>query len=461
MKNIPKIALVGRANTGKSTLFNTLTEKKLALTSNIEGTTRDLKVSYVYWRNKYFEIIDTGGLSGENFEKILKKTKKKIKTENDINKKIIEKAIEAVHGASLVVFLVDVKCGLMPEDLAIAKYLMQHKIPTIVAVNKSEDVSQSVPLSSQFYKLGFQAVIPISAVTGFGTGDLLDEIYKIVPDMPDIKDYEKEEELEKEKIKVAIIGRPNVGKSTLINRLSKTERAIVSEIPHTTREPLDIEYKYKDVVFKFIDTAGVRRKSRIEQKSLEKEGSLLSLKTLKQADVVLIVIDLSSDIGHQDLKLAHLALKSRKSIIIIGNKIDGVSKEYKKEDLIEAIKETFNFMDWSEVVLTSAISGKNVQKIYDIIITTYNNFTKTIDEEKLNSIKTKLVQKQPPPHKRGTGKRPKILHLKQISTKPPHFEIVYRGVGTLPVSYLKYFEKNIRKKLKLSGTPIIISKKKI
>ncbi len=461
LNKLPKIALVGRTNVGKSTLFNTLTEKKLALTSPIEGTTRDIKTSSVIWRGKVFELVDTGGLTGENFTHKIKKTKAQVKSEDDINKKIIEKALQAVHGSDLVILVTDIKSGLTAEDRAIARYLMLHHIPAIVAVNKADNYKKLSIQSAQFYKLGFADVIPISAITGAGTGDLLDKVLEYLPDAPDIDIQEDNETDYKENIKVAIIGRPNVGKSTLINRLTKSERSIVSPIPHTTREPLDTTFKYKDTLFTFVDTAGIRRKSKIDFKSLEKQSTLLSLKTLKQADVVVLVLDLSADIGHQDLKLAQLALKSKRAIVIVGNKTDALSKNADKEYIAASIKETFNFVDWSEVVLISALSGKNVQKIYDVIVKTYSNFSAKIDDDRLNSLKTKLVQKQPPPHKRGTGKRPKILHLIQISSQPPHFEIVYKGVGMLPFSYLKYFENHIRKKFKLSGTPIIMSQRKI
>lgn len=469
--NIPKVVLLGRTNVGKSTLFNKISEKYKALVSSEPGTTRDINMSIVNWQGVEFELIDTGGLTSIHLQGYKKQdTRNK---QDELDSKIVKKAIAAVKRADLIVWLVDAKHGLLKEDKDIATWLKKRNYHVILAANKADNnkLRQSI---SEFYKLGFGEPVAISASSGSGVGDLLDKIISHIRPISHIKQqptstFISPNLLSSTSINVAIIGRPNVGKSSLLNKLLGEERVIVSDQPHTTREPIDTEVHYNNHNITLIDTAGIRKKSKIKLKSVEKKGVALSLKAMARADVVLLMFDLAGDLGQQDLKLAQEILKARVGIIIVANKLDILDKDILRESALsqrqsaleDAVLKNFNFIKWAPVVLISALTGKNVNKIYDLVLEVQNNRSKIVDDEELADLISKLSAKQPPPKKRNALTRPKVLGLKQISSAPPHFEVIYKGKGILPLTYLKYIEKGLREKFEFSGTPIIIHQRKI
>jgi len=458
--NLEKVVLLGRTNVGKSTLFNKLSEKYLAMVSGTAGTTRDLKYGIISWQDTMFELIDSGGLDIKHL-----RSKKNIE-DNDINREIVNKALEAVKQANLILFVVDAKNGLNIEDREIAKWLLRRKDKKILLVaNKVDGKAQRMEIA-EFTKLGLGDPLPISATTGSGTGDLLDIIAQ---KLPQIKRTEKEDTSEilddkNRNIKIAIIGRPNVGKSTLLNNLTGETRAIVSPIAHTTREPINIQIKYADRNIEIIDTAGMRRKSRIEMKSLEKEGVRLSLKALRHVDIVLFIFDLSDDPGNQDQKLISEILKEKVGLIIVANKVDLLKGRIESNTYTQVeknIQRTFNFAKWASVSIISALNKKGLPKIFDKVIEVDANMYKEVDQDKLWRIIDEAVVKHPP-HKKTTSKmRPKIKNFKQIGVNPPRFVMEFKAKHMIPLSYLQYLEKHIRNNFDFTGTPIIIQQKKL
>ena len=464
-KHLYSVVLIGRTNVGKSTLFNRLTDHAHALVSDIAGTTRDIKRATVQWSDCSFELIDTGGLSSEHMLK--KQTKKTISDDPDarLNNQIIKKAKAAMASADIVLFVADAQTGLMPEDRTLVKWLMDQKLTLIIVANKADNLHLRLDTSS-FMALGLGEPAVVSAISGSGTGDLLDLLCEKLPHNDAAIVNTQEDKINEEivsTIKVAIIGRPNVGKSSLLNALLEEERAIVDSVPHTTREPIDTTIQYNDANITLIDTAGIRRKARIPFKSLEKQSVKLSLDTLKRADIALLVVDGSDDVGKQDLKLALETGQTRVGLVIIINKID----LWEKDDSVDhlklkaAIQRTFNAVKWAPVELVSAQRRKNTQRIFDTIISVYKNYTREIPENDLVELLKGLSARKPPPKKRGAKTPPRVVWMEQISTAPPHFEIRYKGKGMLPGTYLGYIERGLREKYDFTGTPIVIHQKKV
>jgi len=464
----PQVVLIGRVNVGKSTLYNKLAEKYEAMVSDIAGTTRDIKHTAIFWQGCSFDLYDTGGLIGHHLSK-----KYKTKKSADIDEKIIAKAVNAVRQADLILYLVNAQDGILKEDKEIAQWLKtlrqaQGKRKKILLVANKADGVKLRQASAEFFQLGFGEPIPTSAASGAGGGDLLDKIINQL----NLKPIAEEKPRSSPVIKVSIIGRPNVGKSSMLNMLLGEDRVIVSEKPHTTREPIDtlISYKNQDLIL--IDTAGIRRKAKISFKSLEKQGVNLSLKTIERSDVVLLIVDPLQRVGQQDLKLAQLITNARTSVIIVSNKVDLLEDtDLDLQKLPAALQHTFNVIDWAPIILTSALTGKNTHKIFDLIISVYKNYSRIVLQPDLDVVRKKLVSKQTPPRKKPLGRKgtrsykvkspPRLVNLKQVSTQPPHFEIVYRGVGILPTNYLKYFERGLRQAFDFAGTPIIINQNKV
>jgi len=461
--NLPIVVLLGRTNVGKSTLFNKLAEHYEAIVSDIAGTTRDIKSSIISWQGASFELFDTGGLSTKHL------AAKKNKNQDDIEIKIIDKALVAIKEAALVLFVVDSRDGLLKEDKDIALWLKKKKLKVLLVANKA-DGRKLQQATAVFFKLGLGEPSAVSATTGSGSGDLLDKVIKELK----IKPQEVKSEILnlKSEIRVSIIGRPNVGKSSLVNNILGEERVIVSNTPHTTREPIDTTFDYKGQAITIVDTAGIRRKAKISFKSLEKKGVNLSFKSLDRSDLALLVVDPSQTIGQQDMKLAQLARNSRAGIILVMNKVDLLEAERQDlSDLPLGLQKTFNAIKWAPIILISALTGKNVHKLFDLIVEVEKNHSRVILQPDLDKIRKKLVAKKTPPKKKTLGHpgtraykvkpAPKIVNLKQTSTSPPHFELLYRGTGILPLAYLQYFEKGLRQEFDFTGTPIIIHQTKI
>ena len=458
IKKIPLVAIVGRVNVGKSTLFNRLIEKRRALVSEIPGTTRDIHYGLVNWRGKKFIVADTGGL----LESKLKEYEKKDKP---IYYETEKKAREIIKQADLIIFLVDNKVGVLNQDRQIAKFLKIKKGPLILVANKIDQKNSSV---EEFKKLGLGQAVGIAAASGVGVGDLLDliieKIKKIKPENSgDFLFFNNKNE--EKIIKVSIIGKPNAGKSSLLNKIVGKEKAIVSAIPHTTREPQDTFLEYEKETIKIVDTAGIRRKAKVEKSfkkpTLESAGIAMSIAAMKKAEIALLTIDLTEGITEQDSKLAELTINAGLSLIIVANKYDLVEKKQKNDKIItDYIRYKLPFMIWAPIIFVSALSGKNCQKILPLIIEIKKEREKIIESKELNEFFQYLIKKMPPPRQErnigGKKSRSFITKIEQKNADRPIFLLTAINKTKIPDSYLRYLENNLRERFKFIGTPIKI-----
>lgn len=447
-KQLPLVVIFGRTNVGKSTLFNCLIEKQQALVSKIEGTTRDSNIGQVSWRNKTFQLIDTGGIIDLKYL-----TGKKRKT-GDIEAKVQMQARDYLQRADLILFLVDNKTGLLPQDkqmvLLLKKILPDTKKILLVA-NKVDGIKQH-PKTAEFYKLSLGEPIPVSAANGSGTGDLLDIIVKKIKNKsPDNIRYPISDI--RYPISVCIIGKPNVGKSSLLNAILGYQRVIVSPIPHTTREPQDTDITYKSQSIKLIDTAGISKKG-AKTKGLEKFGIQKSLAALKKSDIALLVIDISQDITHQDAKLVEEIFERKKSLIFIANKWDKVPEKNTKQ-YTNYIYGKLPFAQFAPIQFTSALTGEKTKKILDLILEINQQRQLQLSDSQLSHFLKRIVKIHKPAKGKGT-KHPRIYELKQIATNPPKFEIRIGVKDNLHFSYIRFIENRLREKYGFLGTPITI-----
>ncbi len=444
----PVIAIVGRANVGKSTLFNRLLERPKAIVSPIPGTTRDRNYGRASWRGEELILVDTGGLEDIAIGKIIAK---EVKKQVDI----------AIKKADLIFFLVDLKDGLLPQDLKISKFLKKLAKPVILVGNKADTTAlRAEAENKEWLKLNFGKPLAVSAVTGSGAGDLLDaafatlktlRIKKPTPSTPFARP-----------IKVAIVGKPNVGKSSLLNALLGEERVMVSEIPFTTREPQDTLFIYKDQPLLLIDTVGIRKKAKIEP-GLEKIGVKRSIAAIERADIVLFVTEANEPLTAQDKHLADLILEKNASLILLANKWDLIpEKKPKTINLFtDYYRRFFPYLTWAPILFISAKTGEKVKKILDLILEINQKRNKFLTPEELEKfLKTALAKHWATIHrKKKISQRPKILGLKQIATAPPKFQIITASKETIPEAFIKFIEKEIRKYFDFLGTPIKMEKK--
>ncbi len=458
---MPKVVIIGRINVGKSSLFNRLTETGKALISPVEGTTRDYNIGEVRWRKKVFQIIDTGGVNIENLKNSIKallpgkKNIQKIKTEI-IEKEIIKQTKNALEEADLIMMVVDGKTGLMPEDKELALILKKLKKPLILACNKidRQKFSDRIP---EFYKLGLGQPWPVSAVNGSGTGDFLDVLIKLLK-------WQKgrpKKEISEKKIKVVMIGKPNVGKSSLVNKMIGQQRVIVSPIAQTTREPQDTEIIYKGEKIILIDTAGLRKKSKIER-GLEKMATKKTAKMMKSADIVLFITEADRTLVRQDSHLAGLLKISGPGIIIVANKWDLISEKDNKidVDIKKYYGQNFPYISFSPIIFISAKTGRNVEKIFDLILEVQKEREKEIPEQELREILKKLV-KHHHPAKASGQKKPYIYAIKQTKNAPPEFTVFVGAKQSIHFSYLRFIENQIRQNFGFLGVPIIMKVKSL
>lgn len=440
----PSVALVGRKNVGKSRLFNRLIEKKQALVSDIPGTTRDVNVGNALWRGRMLTILDTGGLD------IVKK--------DEIEVNVRKQAMRAAEKAHAILFVVDGETGLLSTDLQLAKELRKVKRPVILVVNKVDTPGRRAAVSDEWKKLGFGAPVAVSAVNGGGTGDLLDLAFKKLD----------EEKLPLDNIKpdliVTFLGKPNVGKSSLLNAICGEERVIVSDVPHTTREPQDTILFYDGKAIMVVDTAGIRKHAKIPE-GLEEESVEKSLKALEDTDVAIVVLDVTDEINAQDKHLAGLAEASGKAVIIVMNKWDKVGN--KATDTVEEYKRSIArqlpFLDWAPVVFTAAIIGQRVPGLLDLALQLKKNREQRIPIEELDEFVAKTVQPfvnmRTPHHRDALGskkKHPKIFGLRQTESIPPGFQVIVKDKGVLDRSYLHWIENRMRERWDFRGTPVFI-----
>ena len=427
----PIVAIVGRPNVGKSSLFNTLAGERISIVKDTPGVTRDRIYADVSWLSHDFTIIDTGGIEPESSDKIIKQMR--------------EQAEIAIATADVIIFLTDVRQGLQDSDSKVADMLRRSGKPVVLVVNKVDSFEKFMPDVYEFYQLGLGDPYAVSATSRLGLGDMLDAVVQYFPER------ESEEE-DDDRVKVAIVGKPNVGKSSIINRLLGERRVIVSDIAGTTRDAIDTVIRHNHQEYVFIDTAGLRRKNKITE-DIERYSIIRTVTAVERCDVVVIVIDAIEGITEQDAKIAGVAHERGKGIIIAVNKWDGVEKTNKTfNEYTEKVRNTLSFMQYAEIVFVSALTGQRLPKLFDMIDKVVSNQTLRVQTGVLNEILMEAVAMQQPPSDKG--KRLKIFYMTQVSVKPPTFVLFVNDKELMHFSYLRYLENRLREAFGFSGTPI-------
>lgn len=442
--SLQKVALIGRVNVGKSTLFNKLISKPKALVSRVAGTTRDRNTDTTNWRGIAFELIDTAGL---------------LKKPVDDIEKNVEKQVElAISQADFILFVVDNKIDIQPQDRAILKKLRKSQTPYFVVANKADNLREKKSAAKKFLKLGEKDIFPLSANNGTGTGDLLDELVERLSQLPS---YKKAMESEPDLLaKVTMIGKTNAGKSSLMNKLVGKEYVVVSNIPHTTREPQDTIISFKDQAILLIDTAGIRKKKGVRN-AFDKKIYKKSLSTLSYADIALFVLDISEEMTSLDKWLLGEILESGVSVLIVVNKWDKIEKDqstYKKFEL--ELKRNFPFAQWLPHVFVSAKTGHRVKKVLDEIIKIHEGRNIFIEDNAAEKFIKKIIKEHKPQKKYGNN-APYVHGFRQVSANPPKFEIVIGAKQSISDAYLKFIERKLREKFGFYGSPIRIGVKNL
>ena len=427
----PIVAIVGRPNVGKSTLFNALAGEKISIVKDYPGVTRDRIYADVTWLDKQFTMIDTGGIEPESKDMMLSHMR--------------DQAEIAIETADVIIFLVDVRQGLVDADFKVADMLRKSGKPVVLVVNKVDNFDKLMPDVYEFYNLGIGDPFPVSANGKLGIGDMLDEV---------IKHFNTEELLEKEddRPRIAIVGKPNVGKSSIINKLLGENRVIVSDIAGTTRDAIDTVINHGDKEYVFIDTAGLRRKSKIKEE-LERFSIIRTVTAVERADVVVMVIDALEGVTEQDAKIAGIAHDRGKGIIIAVNKWDSIEKNDKTiYEYTNKVREILSFMAYAEILFISARTGQRMPKLFDVIEMVIENQTLRIGTGVLNEIMTEATAMQQPPSDKG--KRLKLFYITQVAVKPPTFVIFVNDKTLMHFSYTRYIENKIRDAFGFKGTSL-------
>ena len=429
----PTVAIVGRPNVGKSQLFNRLAGKRLSIVEDTPGVTRDRLYADCDWRGRTFSVIDTGGIEPKN--------------DNEILKFMRYQAEAAIHHADVIIFITDLKTGVTASDEEVASMLQRSGKPIVLAVNKCDKPGAPDPNICEFYNLGLGDPYGISALHGYGTGDLLDAVYGHFPP-------EEEGDEEDGRIRVALIGKPNVGKSSLLNKVLGEERVIVSDMAGTTRDSVDADVDNEYGKFTFIDTAGIRKKSKVEEK-IEKFSVMRSLMAVERADVCVIMIDATEGVTEQDTKVAGEAHNAGKACIVVVNKWDLVEKDGKTmKEYTLRVREGLAYMPYAPVLFISALTGQRVEKLYDMIAHVYEQNHKRIPTGQLNSILAEATARVQPPTDKG--RRLKIYYVTQAGVTPPTFVFFCNDARLFHFSYQRYLENQIREVFDLTGTPVRI-----
>ena len=427
----PLVAIVGRPNVGKSMLFNKLCGQRLSIVEDTPGVTRDRLYAECEWCGRSFNIVDTGGIEPSADTEILSFMRRQAEI--------------AIQNATVIVFLCDIQTGLTASDQEVANMLLRSRKPVVLAVNKMDQVGPTNPDIYEFYNLGLGDPIPVSAVHGHGTGDLLDACIQYFPP-------EEEERDEDDVIKVAVIGKPNVGKSSLVNRILGEERVIVSDMAGTTRDAVDSFFENKLGKYLFIDTAGMRKKSKVDDR-IEKFSVLRATMAIERADVCLILIDANEGVTEQDTKVAGLAHEAGKACIIVVNKWDAVEKDDKTMDRMrEDVRRDLAYMTYAPIVFISALTGQRVGRLFELINYVNDQASMRITTGMLNSVLADATARVQPPTDKG--KRLKILYMTQVGIKPPHFVCFCNDAKLFHFSYQRYLENQIRNTFGLEGTPV-------
>ena len=430
----PIVAIVGRPNVGKSLLFNKLTGRRTAIVEDTPGVTRDRLYGDCEWNGRTFSLVDTGGIEPG--------------TDSEMLQFMRRQAEIAIETADVIIMVTDVTVGLTAADSAVGSMLQRSKKPVVLAVNKCDSVGQVNADVYEFYALGLGDPIEVSAVHGHGTGDLLDACVAAFPE-------EVEEEEDEDVIKVAIIGKPNVGKSSLLNRILGEERVIVSNVAGTTRDAIDSYFENEHGKYLFIDTAGMRRKSKVDD-AIERYSNLRTVSAIERADVCLILVDAQEGVTEQDTKIAGLAHEAGKASIIVVNKWDAVEKDTNTmAKMTEEVRRGLAYMTYAPVVFLSALTGQRVDRIFEEINAVSNAAAMRITTGMLNNIlEDAMARVQPPSDK---GRRLKIYYMTQAGVKPPHFVIFCNDARLFHFSYQRYLENQIRSVFGLVGTPVRIT----
>ncbi|MCI5597481.1 MAG: ribosome biogenesis GTPase Der [Lachnospiraceae bacterium] len=427
----PIVAIVGRPNVGKSTLFNSLAGQRISIVKDTPGVTRDRIYADITWLDNSFTMIDTGGIEPESDDIILSSMRNQAQT--------------AIETADVILFLVDVRQGLVDADYKVADMLRRSHKPILLVVNKVDSFEKYMTDVYEFYNLGLGDPIPISASSRLGLGDMLDEV---------VKHFSKEQlqEEDDDRPRIAIIGKPNVGKSSIINKLLGEERVIVSDIAGTTRDAIDTEVVRNGREYVFIDTAGLRRKSKIKEE-IERYSIVRTVSAVERADVAVLVIDAKEGVTEQDAKIAGIAHERGKGVIIAVNKWDMIEKDDKTiYKFTNEIRNTLAYMPYAELIFISAKTGQRLPKLFDTIDAVIENQTLRIQTGVLNEILTEaMAMKQPPSDK---GKRLRIYYMTQVSVKPPTFVMFINDKELMHFSYTRYIENQIRNTFGFRGTPI-------
>ncbi len=427
----PVVAVVGRPNVGKSTFFNYLAGRRISIIEDTPGVTRDRIYAESEWRGKNFTLIDTGGIEAHS--------------DDYIKQQMVRQAQIAIDTADVIILMVDVRTGLTAADEDVAVLLRKSAKPVVVAVNKVDSIGAPPPEVYEFYNLGMGEVFPVSSIHGLGMGELLDEIYNHFPEESNLIEDD-------DCIKVAVIGKPNAGKSSLINYILGEERVIVSDVPGTTRDAIDTYVEIKGKKYMFIDTAGIRRKSKVDEE-IEKYSVIRSWSAVDRADVCILMVDAKDGVTEQDTKIAGYAHEQGKASIIAVNKWDIVEKEtgtlehYRKE-VIKALE----FMSYAPVVFISAKTGQRVERVYELIEYVNNQAAFRIQTGVLNDVLNEAIAMVQPPSDKG--KRLKVYYMTQTSVKPPSFVLFVNNADLMHYSYERYLMNHLRKNFGFEGTPL-------
>lgn len=429
----PMVAIVGRPNVGKSTLFNALAGEQISIVKDTPGVTRDRIFADISWLNKNFTLVDTGGIEPESKDLILSRMR--------------EQAEIAISTADVIIFLVDVRQGLVDADFRVADMLRRSRKPVVLVVNKVDNFQKYMPDVYEFYNLGLGDPIPVSGASRLGIGDMLDEVLSYC-------DEEALLEEEDDRPKIAIIGKPNSGKSSIINKMLGKERVIVSDIAGTTRDAIDTVVTKNGKEYVFIDTAGLRRKNKIKEE-IERYSIIRTVAAVGRCDVAMLVVDAEEGITEQDAKIAGIAHERGKGVIIAVNKWDLIEKDNKTlNKYTSKIRETLAYMPYAELLFISAKTGQRFPKIFDTIDAVVENCNLRIQTGVLNEILAEAVaMKQPPSDK---GKRLRLYYMTQVSVKPPTFVVFINDKKLMHFSYTRYIENQIRQTFGFRGTPIRI-----
>lgn len=429
MSKKPLVAIVGRPNVGKSTFFNKICGKRISIVKDVPGVTRDRIYADVEWCGYNFTMVDTGGIE--------------LKSDDAMFKHIYRQAAAAIELADVILFFADAKSGIVSSDYDVAEILRKTKKPVILVVNKLDNFE--LEKTYDFYSLGLGEPFGISCEQSLGLGDLLDEV---------VKNFDVREESEEDfSLKIAVVGRPNVGKSSLVNKLLGFERVIVSDVAGTTRDAIDTPFRYNEKNYTIIDTAGMRRKRAIEDESVEDYSVMRTIAAIARADVVLTVFDSSEEISEQDVRIAGYVHEQGKPNVIIMNKWDKVEKDtYTIESKTAELTSAIAFMNYYKTIFVSAMTGQRVEKIMSMIDAVYINASQRISTGILNDVVSEAVaMTEPPSH---SGRRLKILYVTQPETNPPTFVFFVNDEKLVHFSYKRYLENSLRKAFDFSGTPI-------